>query len=96
MQDYLGLEKDALRKSAGEVLHYIWDPLGVAGAVHARDEYEAYVDAVCSLIWSGASGSAITGFLVQTAEEGMGVMGTRERAEAAAIKLLEWKDAITR
>lgn len=96
MQSYLGLEEQALRKAAGEVLHYVWDPVGVAGVVSARDEYEGYVEGVCSLIWSGANGEIIAEFLVRAAEEGMGILDTRQRAEAAGTKLLEWRDAITR
>jgi hypothetical protein len=32
-----------------EVLHYIWDPIGVRGEPNARDEYDSYVPEVYSL-----------------------------------------------
>jgi hypothetical protein len=37
-----------------EVLHYIWDPIGVRGEPRARDEYDSYAPEVYSLLQSGA------------------------------------------
>jgi hypothetical protein len=40
------MELDALEefnRRADEVLHYLWDPIGVAGEVMACDEYMGYV-----------------------------------------------------
>ena len=34
---------EELYRRVDEVLHYIWDPIGVAGAPMARDEYYAYL-----------------------------------------------------
>jgi hypothetical protein len=34
----------SLHQTVGEGLHYLWDPIGVAGASQARDEYAGYVD----------------------------------------------------
>ena len=36
-----------------EVLHYIWDPIGVIGAPEARDEYITYVPIVVDAIVNG-------------------------------------------
>ena len=40
------MELDVLEefnRRSDEVLHYLWDPIGVAGTVMARDEYTGYV-----------------------------------------------------
>ena len=34
---------DELHRRTDEVLHYIWDPIGVSGVPTARDEYSGYV-----------------------------------------------------
>lgn len=96
MTDQLGSEQRALRQAVGEVLHYIWDPIGVAGVPQARNEYDGYVDHICSLLWHGADNSAITRHLVQIADQHMGLPGTETRADLAADKLLEWRDAVAR
>jgi hypothetical protein len=35
--------QDELYRRTDEVLHYIWDPIGVAGVPEARDEYDSYL-----------------------------------------------------
>ena len=39
-----------LYRRVDEVLHYLWDPIGVAGAPEARDEYYSYLPHVFSLL----------------------------------------------
>lgn len=85
-----------MRHAVGEVLHYIWDPIGVSGSVQARDEYDGYVDRVCDLLWQGADAIQISKHLVQLADQDMGLPGTQDRADLTAHKLLEWRDAVTR
>jgi len=36
-------KENELRQRTDEVLHYLWDPIGVAGAPGARDEYWSYL-----------------------------------------------------
>jgi len=40
MRQGLGAEDSRLHPAISEVLHYIWDPSGVAGVPEARDEYD--------------------------------------------------------
>lgn len=47
-----------LLRVVDEVLHYIWDPIGVAGVPEARDEYDIYTGRIFTLLRSGACGSA--------------------------------------
>jgi hypothetical protein len=89
-------EEEALHRAVGEVLHYIWDPIGVAGSPHARDEYDGYVDTVCSLLWDGAQAGVLAEHLERAASEGMGLTGSGERAGLAAAALVAWRAAVTR
>lgn len=96
MTDGWGPEEKALHRAVGEVLHYIWDPIGVAGSVQARDEYDGYIGQVCSLLWQGADARQISEHLVELADRNMGLTDTQARADLAAGKLVEWRDAVTR
>ena len=96
MTDKLGPEEKALHRAVGEVLHYIWDPIGVAGSVQARNEYDGYIAQVCSLLWQDASALQISEHLVKLADQNMDLPDTQARADLATRKLLEWRDAIAR
>ena len=91
-----GPEATALQRAVGEVLHYVWDPIGVAAVPEARDEYDGYVGRVCTLLWQGADVDALTAHLVGIADASMGLPDTRARAERAATVLLNWRDVLTR
>jgi len=86
----------SLRQAVGEVLHYLWDPIGVAGVPQARDEYEGYVDPICDLLHRDVDMSLIAAHLVWIADQCMGLSGTEDRAELAARRLLDWRDALAR
>ena len=76
----------------GEVLHYIWDPIGVSGVPQARDEYDGYVGPVFTLVHSGAVVSDISVHLQRIASERMGLPGRQERSDAAATVLIDWRN----
>jgi hypothetical protein len=82
-------EKDAFRY-CNEVLHYVWDPIGVAGSPHARDEYDSYVPGVVSLLFSDASAKAIAKHLTQIATVSMGLSARRQHDLETAELLIEW------
>lgn len=96
MAEKLGPEEKALHRAVGEVLHYLWDPCGVAGAPQARDEYDTYVDGICALLWQGAGSTTISLHLMQIAEQNMGLVDTGEHADRVARRLVEWRDVVTR
>ncbi len=83
MADQPGREHEALRQTVSEVLHYIRDPVGVAGAPQARDEYDGYVDYVCPLLWQGVDTCLVAKHL-QMADRQPGLTDTRSRADLAA------------
>lgn len=86
----------SLRQAVGEVLHYVWDPIGVAGVPQARDEYDGYVDDICNMLCQDSDASSLARHLVCIADQQMGVVGTEERAEFAGRRLVEWRDALAR
>ncbi len=85
-------EQDAeLGLRCDEVLHYLWDPIGVAGEPGARDEYRSYVPEVLAMLQDGASEAAIADHLQRHAAETIGVGAQLRRARAAARALAEWR-----
>ncbi|TKB73323.1 MAG: hypothetical protein E8D46_11295 [Nitrospira sp.] len=70
--------------------------MGVAGSPHARDEYDGYVDDVCSLLWEGAEAGVLAEHLERVAVENMGLPDAGERAELAAKTLVVWRAVVTR
>jgi hypothetical protein len=43
-----------LYRRTDEILHYIWDPIGIGGSPGARDEYDDYLGHVFTLVNSGS------------------------------------------
>ena len=76
----------------GEVLHYIWDPIGVSGVPQARDEYDGYVGPVFTLLRSGAEESDMSRHLQHVADTRMGLPGLAELSDTAASVLIDWRD----
>jgi hypothetical protein len=74
-----------------EVLHYLWDPIGVAGAPETRDEYQGYVGPVLAMLQSGASESELSTYLSRVADEDMGLASERALADQAASALIKWQ-----
>jgi hypothetical protein len=83
-------ERDLLAR-INEVLHYIWDPIGVRGDPSARDEYDSYVPDVHSLLESGSTAEQIATHLDEIATERMGLRSNMEHNRATAQRLLDWR-----
>ena len=62
-----------LSRRVGEILHYIWDPIGVRGAPRARDEYDNYVSPILELLEGGATETELSACLTEIATEAMGL-----------------------
>jgi len=86
-------EKELYRR-CDEVLHYVWDPIGVAGSPETRDEYDSYVQPIFSLVNEGASVSDIANALNRFVSEGMEFSPDKTKANEVARLLLEWRDRI--
>ena len=50
MGEKLSPEQTELYRATDEVLHYIWDPIGVSGSPYARDEYWGYLPKVFKML----------------------------------------------
>lgn len=68
----LGAADAEFYRRVDEVLHYLWDPCGVAGEPYARDEYYSYLPRVFSALKAGAGVEEIAEMLVGIEREWMG------------------------
>jgi hypothetical protein len=83
-----------LYRRCDEVLHYIWDPCGVAGAPGARDEYYGYLPQVFAYVQDQAASTKIVDYLVSIEEKRMGLSPRREHAQLVANMLTKWREWI--
>lgn len=92
----LSKEQRLLLSRVDEVLHYLWDPIGVRGVPQARDEYSSYAGHVFSLIHHGAAEQEIIEYLRKIRIEHMGIgQPGDDRGEAEIVDvLINWKVAI--
>ena len=85
-----------LRMRVDEVLHYLWDPIGVSDAPEARDEYYGYSARAFEMLKNGAAALEIAQFLrkmrVERMEVGRGPDPMSEND--IADLLIRWKEAI--
>jgi hypothetical protein len=93
----LSPEHKVLFRRVDELLHYVWDPFGVAGTPEARDEYQSYAPHVFSLLVRDAPAAEIIQYLFTIETENMGLSDTepaRRRAAEVAEILERWRDWI--
>lgn len=83
-----------LYRQIDEILHYMWDPIGVAGVAQARDEYHSYLPLVFQLVLKNESKEKIAAYLVDIEENSMGVSPSKEAALKIAEILVNTKEAI--
>jgi len=84
-----------LYQRVDEVLHYMWDPIGVADMPMARDEYYSYLPTVFSLlVQDDNNDEKIAAYLVHVATDRMGLHGNKAHALQIAAILQDWKTCI--
>jgi hypothetical protein len=84
-----------LKQRIDEVLHYIWDPIGVAAGVpEARDEYSDYVVPAFELLQANASADQISEHLDKLVTERMGLDSNKEESTRVALLLIRWKEVL--
>jgi hypothetical protein len=84
----------ALYEAVDEILYRVWDPIGVAGAPEARDEYRSYLPQVFSMLQAGNGISAIAGYLSFVRVERMGLGEDDQHDLEVTSMLLARKAAI--
>jgi hypothetical protein len=72
-----------------EILHYLWDPIGVAGAAGARDEYYGYLPVVYQMVMEEAPVRKIAVYLNEVERDRMGLIPNPERALEVAEVMAE-------
>lgn len=77
-----------------EVLHYIWDPIGVSGLPQARDEYYSYLPNVFKLVKDEATTEIIAQHLTDIVVNRMGLRGTIKDALKVVSVLQNWKEVL--
>ena len=82
-----------LRLVIDEILHYMWDPIGVAGTPEARDEYAGYVGKVLAYALE-ENEPAIHQYLREMETKHMGVAGDASRCADVADCVMRWKAAL--
>lgn len=87
------LEEELYRRT-DEVLHYIWDPIGVAAVPVASDEYHSCLPQVFGLLKAKADAEAIASYLTEIATQRMGLSKNRKRDLDVAELLLYWQQVI--
>lgn len=87
MGEQLSPEQTELYRRVDEVLHYLWDPIGVYGIPEGRDDYNSYLPHVFSLLVHHAPEREIIDFLVNTETQTMELPGT-ERALGLATEIV--------
>lgn len=88
-----------LYRRVDEVLHYLWDPIGVSLAPEARDEYYSYLPRVYSLLQKTTDGKDISEYLISIEQDSMGMTITehiREHASEIANILIRYRELITK
>jgi len=83
-----------LYRQTDEILHYMWDPIGVAGVAQARDEYHSYLPQVFKLVLNNESKEKIATYLLDIEENQIGVSPKREAALEIAKILVNTRKAI--
>jgi len=83
-----------LHQRIDEILHYLWDPIGVAYVPEARGEYASYLPKVFSLLKSNAKANDIAGYLTEITTERMGLSENTVHDRAIATLLLAWEERL--
>ncbi len=97
MKKELSPKEKELYRRTDEILHYLWDPCGVAGAPQARDEYHRYLPQVFKLVLNKANEKDIAIYLLEIEVDRMEFSATPEKQKRLldiAETLLESREFI--
>ncbi|EGR0594009.1 hypothetical protein V9K20_003402 [Vibrio cholerae] len=83
-----------LHRAADEVLHYIWDPIGISNIPQARDEYHGYLPHVLGLLQSGGTQEQIASYLSNIISTRMELSENSAHDLEVAELLVNWREYI--
>lgn len=84
-------KENTLYQRVDEVLHYLWDPIGVRGCPRARDEYYSYLTKVYMLLQGGTGAGEIAEYLTGVERDRMGITPAPDRASEVAAILVDYR-----
>ena len=82
--------KIVLKYRIDEVLHYIWDPIGISDTPEARDEYSSYADHVWSMVLDHKSKTEISDYLTDIATKRMELGARKNHDDDIAGIIFDW------
>lgn len=82
-----------LYRRVDEVVHYLWDPIGISHLPGARDEYQSYLLGIFGRLQKGQR-DGILEYMKWMVEERMGLSFQLDAATVAADALLAWKQEL--
>jgi hypothetical protein len=88
----LSNKDNELYQRVDEVLHYLWDPIGISDVPEARDEYHSYLPHVFSLLKAGVNENDIADYLGGITADRMGMGTNRKRDLEVAEILICWRE----
>ena len=83
-----------LHQRTDEVMHCVWDPIGVAGIPQARDEYGSYLPQVFSMLIERKREDEIAEYLTGIEANRMGLTPASEKASQVASILTDWCETL--
>tara|TARA_R100000789_G_scaffold27627_1_gene30652 strand:- start:230 stop:562 length:333 start_codon:yes stop_codon:yes gene_type:complete len=83
-----------LFKRTDEVLHYLWDPIGVSDVPEARDEYHEYLPQIFMMIKGNKSEEEISSYMYKVQAEEIGIISNKNKISQVVKILIRWKEVI--
>lgn len=83
-----------LSRRVDEVLHYLWDPIGISDEPNARNEYASYLPSVLTLLLANTEATKIALHLHNLATQNLGLSPNLDHSTEVAQILIEWKNTL--
>jgi len=90
----LSPKDNELYKRVDEVLHYIWDPVGVFDQPYARDEYYSYTATIYSLLKENKDSQEIEDKLFQIGQGQLGLSVSKDKIKRIVELLITYRNII--
>ena len=87
-------KENELYSRVDEVLHYIWDPIGISDIAEARDEYHSYLPVVFGMVKRGANENELADYLGSVTSEMMELGTNKPRDLEVAEVMVSWKEIL--
>ena len=87
-------KENELYQRVDEVLHYVWDPIGISEIPEARGEYHSYLPVAFGLLKRGATEVEIADYLGGVTSEMMELSTNRDRDLEIAEIIIDWRECL--